>query len=105
MMWDPTKAQTFDSDVKSSPASYLLSFNEPDIAGQAKMSVASAVSNHAKLMNQYASDSTKIGAVSVSNGASGDPNAPMGLDYLKAFLDQCATNSPPCVVDFCPVHW
>ena len=105
MLWEPSRADKFDSDLKSSPASYLLSFNEPDIPSQANMNVASAVAGHIQHMNKHASDSVKIGAVSVSNGASQDPNAPMGLDYLKAFLDQCASSLPSCVVDFCPVHW
>ena len=105
MLWDPSHADKFDSDMKSSSASYLLSFNEPDIPSQANMPVASAVAGHVQHMNKHASGSVKIGAVSVSNGASQDPNAPMGLDYLKAFLDQCGSSSPACVVDFCPVHW
>ena len=105
MLWDPSHADEFDSNMKSSSASYILSFNEPDIPSQANMPVASAVAGHVQYLNKYASGSVKIGAVSVSNGASQDPNAPMGLDYLKAFLDQCGSSSPACVVDFCPVHW
>ena len=97
MMWSPTHADKFDSDFKSSPAKYVLSFNEPDIQGQATMSVADAVKGHIDKVNKYADQGAKIGAVSVSNG-----QAPMGLDYLKNFLQQCGGN---CKVDFCPVHW
>ena len=103
MLWSPSKLGNFHSDVESSKPSYILSFNEPDIVGQADMPVADAVKGHCEHMNKHASASTKIGAVSVSNGK--DANKPMGLDYLKAFLDQCGQQPEPCVVDFCPVHW
>lgn len=97
---------SWDTDVKSAQASNLLSFNEPDIPSQANMPVASAVASHIQWMNNYASDSVKIGSVSVSNGVSQDPNAPMGLDYLQQWLDQCKQATPkPCAVDFISVHW
>ena len=97
---------SWDADVQNAQASNLLSFNEPDIPSQANMPVPSAVSSHITWMNKHASDSVKIGSVSVSNGVSQDPNAPMGLDYLKQWLDQCKQAKPsPCVVDFISVHW
>lgn len=97
MMWSPTHAEKFASDFSAHKAAYVLSFNEPDISSQAAMSVADAVKGHIDNVNQYAKQGAKIGAVSVSNGP-----APMGLDFLKKFLEQCGSN---CVVDFCPVHW
>lgn len=104
MCWGPGKADTFHKDMKSnSGVSHILSFNEPDIGGQANLDVGSAVAGHIEHLNRYASDKTKIGAVSVSNGHSDAKT--MGLDFLKQFLDQCSKQAEPCKVDFCPVHW
>ena len=105
-LWSPSHNETWDADVNNAQASHLLSFNEPDIPSQANMSVASAVASHIQWMNKHASDSVKIGSVSVSNGVSQDPKNPKGLDYLKQWLDQCKQATPePCAVDFLSVHW
>jgi hypothetical protein len=42
----------------------------------------------------------KLGAPAVTNGA-WDGRRPMGLNYLKAFLDGCSG----CRIDFVVIHW
>ncbi|KAL9628318.1 MAG: hypothetical protein Q9164_007320 [Protoblastenia rupestris] len=97
----------WDNNVKkiisSGKTVYLMSFNEPDIAAQANMSPGAAVAGFYQYMKKYASDNIKIGSPSVSNGVGTNPatGQPMGLDWLKPFLQECAG----CPISFVPVHW
>ena len=67
-----------------------MSFNEPDIVGQANMQVGDAVAAYKELMFPQRKSGVQIGAPSVSSG-SGENEAgiPMGTGWLGQFLDQC----------------
>lgn len=69
---------------------YLMSFNEPDIIGQANMEVGDAVAAYKRLMFPLRKDGVQIGAPSVCSG-SGENEAgiPMGTGWLREFLGQC----------------
>lgn len=77
---------------------YLMSFNEPDIVGQANMEVGAAVAAFQKLMIPLRSSTVKIGAPSVSSGSgNNEAGIPMGTGWLRQFLESC--NDPnTCVV-------
>ena len=81
-------------------AKAILSFNEPDNAGQARMTPEYAAKAHAKWMNPFAGR-VLIGAPAVTN--SGSVNE--GLDWLKKFFTACNAQAGGCKVDFCPIHW
>lgn len=106
-LWSNAKRHTkhWDDNVQVAKArggiTYLMSFNEPDIPSQANMPVDVAVLAYRQYLNGYASPLVKLGSPSVSNAMSSDPDAPMGIAYLSAFLDAC----DGCTVDFVPVHW
>lgn len=90
--------------IKGSGTHYVMSFNEPDMpAPQADMTVAAAVAAYKQYMAPYGSGNVKLGSPSVSNGVGTNTatGQPMGLDWLKPFLQQCNG----CQIDFVPVHW
>ncbi|KAG8525226.1 uncharacterized protein KY384_008870 [Bacidia gigantensis] len=118
--WDDNvhKALASSSTTSSSPSGadgemYLMSFNEPDLADQANISVTDAVQGFAQYMMPFATstpphkDGLKLGSPAVSNvrPAPGDDGKPKGLPYLKAFLAKCETLPQPCRIDFVPIHW
>jgi len=76
-------------------ADTLLGFNEPDLGAQANMDVSSAVSLWKSSMQPFACKA-RLGAPAVTNGA-----APLGLTYLKSFVEACSD----CTIDFVPIHW
>ncbi|GAA5982643.1 hypothetical protein JCM10908_006730 [Rhodotorula pacifica] len=81
----------------ASGSSHLLAFNEPDLAGQAEMTVEQSVTAWKQYMSPFVGKA-KLGSMAVTNGA-----APMGTDYIKRFFDAC----PECEkeVDFIALHW
>ena len=90
--------------ISASGTCHLMSFNEPDMpAPQANMPVGAAVAAWKQYMAPYAGSNVKLGSPSVSNGVGTNPTTgqPMGLDWLKPFLEQCSG----CPIDFVPVHW
>lgn len=102
MLWGNKEQffQTWSSNAKAAIASgskYLLSFNEPDNAGQANMAASQAASYHQQYMNPL-SGSASIGAPSITNSNT----AGESLDWLSSWIDACGGK---CDFDFCPVHW
>lgn len=104
----PVHTGQWDDNVKSatqgSGTHYVMSFNEPDMpAPQADMSVGAAVAAYKQYMAPHGSGNVKLGSPSVSNGVGTNSatGQPMGLDWLKPFLQQCNG----CQIDFVPVHW
>lgn len=88
------------------PTKYLMSFNEPDqttAVGGSNIAVGAAVAAWRQYMAPYASQGYKLGSPAVSNGQGTNPatGQPMGLDWLKPFLEQCSG----CPIAFAPVHW
>jgi len=76
---------------------HLVSFNEPDIGGQATMSPAAAAEAYKTYMNPFAGRAL-LGGPAVTNSM--QPG--QGLEWLKAFLTAC---NDECHIDFFPVHW
>ena len=77
---------------------YLMSFNEPDMAEpQANLSPDAAASAYREHMSPHASGNVKLGAPSVSNSVVGG----QGLNWLRDFMGKCSD----CPIDFVPVHW
>lgn len=102
MLWGPgsNHADTWNTNANKAIAAgskCLLSFNEPDNAGQANISPQVAAEAHIRLMNPFAK-MARIGAPAVTNsGAQGQ-----GLSWLTEFLIAC---NGKCAIDFVPVHW
>ncbi|KAL8978494.1 MAG: hypothetical protein Q9205_005932 [Flavoplaca limonia] len=84
---------------------YLMSFNEPDIIGQADMTVGDAVTAYNRLIFPLRKDGVQIGAPSVCSGSgNNDRGVPMGTGWLREFLEQC-DDPDSCVADFVSGHW
>lgn len=96
MMWG-LKSWAMDNWFNAADAAlaagsrHLLSFNEPDMAGQADLTVSAAVAAHKKYMDPY-KGRARISSPAVSNA---------GLKWLGSFLDSCTD----CTIDFVAVHW
>jgi len=104
MLWGPKKFGDWDAAAKKAIAAgtkYLMSFNEPDLAGQANMDTATAAAAHIKYMNPYAGQA-KIGSPAITNGGPDGGTDGSGLAWLQKFFDKCKGN---CKVDFLPFHW
>lgn len=89
--WAESAQKAIDSGSKA-----FLSFNEPDIGGQAELSPEAAAKGHIELMNPWAGK-VRISSPSVSN--SGSPN--QGLDWMQKFFNAC---NGQCKVDFLALH-
>ncbi|KAL1310895.1 hypothetical protein AAFC00_001125 [Neodothiora populina] len=97
MLWGTSSTFTsgWADSVKSSGATHLMSFNEPDLSSQSNISPEDAAAAYKTYMEPYAG-TYKLGAPAVTNGANG-----MGLDWLSAFLSACDS----CTIDFVSIHW
>ena len=60
------------------------------------MDPATAAAGYKTYMNPFAGKA-RLGAPAVTNGGS-----PMGLTWLKGFMDACSAD---CKIDFVPIHW
>lgn len=76
-------------------STHLFSFNEPDLAAQANLGYAAAATAYAQYMNPFKGEA-QLCAPAVTNGAD-----PMGLTWLKNFLDSCTD----CQIDCLNIHW
>lgn len=100
MLWDDQAwhLSIWPENVKAAKANsttHLLGFNEPDLKGQADMTVDEAVANWKKYMEPYAGQ-FKLVAPAVTNGG-----APGGVTFLKSFIDKCTG----CHIDAVALHW
>ncbi|RCI14281.1 hypothetical protein L249_6137 [Ophiocordyceps polyrhachis-furcata BCC 54312] len=93
--WQSDAQKAVDNGAKA-----MLSFNEPDNGGQAKMSPEQAAQLHVQHMNPWGGKAL-IGSPAVTN--SGQPGE--GLQWLEGFLKACDGRQEKCRVDFCVVHW
>lgn len=110
LLFDDTPEHTshWAANVKAATSGagphYLMAFNEPDQpAPQANMPVDRAVAAFRQYMSPYAKDNVFLGTPSVSNGVGNNAatGRPMGLGWLKPFLEQCSD----CPIAFANVHW
>jgi len=102
MLWGPgdNHVNTWQANAKTAIAagsSALLSFNEPDNAGQSNLDPATAASAHIQYMNPFQGQA-RISTPSITNSGT----AGQGIDWLKQFVSACAGN---CALDFVAVHW
>ncbi|KAL1884334.1 hypothetical protein VTK73DRAFT_28 [Phialemonium thermophilum] len=102
MLWGPGSdhSQSWNSNANKAIASgskCLLSFNEPDNAGQANLSPAAAKAGHIQYMNPF-SGKARIGAPAITNSNQNGE----GISWLKEFVSVCAGQ---CAFDFVPIHW
>ncbi|KPI39286.1 Alkali-sensitive linkage protein 1 [Cyphellophora attinorum] len=95
MCWGRDSIASFAKDAAG--AKHVLSFNEPDLAEQAGMTVQEAVDGHIKAVNPLAAQGAVIGSPAVTNGGS-----PMGLAFLQNWFTACAGQ---CKVDAVVIHW
>lgn len=78
-------------------SSHLVSFNEPDNAGQSNLTPAEAATGHQTYMNPFSSKAS-IGAPAITNSnVAGE-----STDWLSEWIDACGGS---CNYDFCPAHW
>lgn len=102
MLWGPADdhVSTWQSNANKAIAggsSALLSFNEPDNAGQSNIDPATAAAEHIKHMNPFAGKA-RISTPAITNsGADGQ-----GISWLKSFIQACNSE---CALDFAAVHW
>lgn len=78
-------------------SSHLVSFNEPDNAGQSNLTPAEAATGHQTYMNPFSSKAS-IGAPAITNSNI----AGESTDWLSEWIDACGG---ACDYDFCPAHW
>ena len=102
MLWAPNNdhVPTWNANANKAIASgskCLLSFNEPDNAGQANISPGVAKDGHIKYLNPFQGQA-RIGAPAITNSAQDG----QGISWLKQFISVCAGQ---CAIDFVPVHW
>ncbi|KPV73022.1 glycoside hydrolase family 128 protein [Rhodotorula graminis WP1] len=99
MLWSDNAGDWFVNAQKAidNGSKYLLAFNEPDLVGQADMTVAAVVAGWKKYMSPF-KGKAKLVSPAVTNGG-----APLGRDYLAAFFDAC----PTCLeeTDAIALHW
>ncbi|KAL9598029.1 MAG: hypothetical protein Q9219_004785 [cf. Caloplaca sp. 3 TL-2023] len=104
-LWSDKSPHSDNWDQKAAGHQYLMSFNEPDIVGQANMDVGYALDKYKRLMFPKRSSNVKIGAPSVSSGSgNNEAGIPMGTGWLDRFLDQC-NDDRTCQADFVSGHW
>jgi hypothetical protein len=102
MLWGPRDdfTPTWASNAKTAianGATALLSFNEPDNAGQANISPSVAAAAHIQYMNPFAGQA-RISTPAITNsGADGE-----GISWLQEFISVCGGK---CSYDFAAVHW
>ncbi|KAG8525674.1 uncharacterized protein KY384_000434 [Bacidia gigantensis] len=84
-------------------STYILGFNEPDIADQANLPPGAAVDAWNTYLQPLKSGNVQLGSPQVSNGVGTNPatGQAYGLDWLSSFLGKCSG----CSIDFIIVHW
>ncbi|GAA5839774.1 hypothetical protein JCM9279_005165 [Rhodotorula babjevae] len=99
MLWNDNAGDWFVNAQKAidNGSKYLLAFNEPDLVGQADMTIAAVVAGWQKYMSPF-KGKAKLVSPAVTNGG-----APLGRDYLASFFEAC----PTCLAetDAIALHW
>ncbi|KAM0787307.1 hypothetical protein ACM66B_007082 [Microbotryomycetes sp. NB124-2] len=104
MLWDH-KADGWQDKARKAieiGATAILGFNEPDLPEQAHMTVDEAVDSWRKEIEPLGKQFKDVKLISpaVTNGV-GTPDKPMGIEWLKQFLEQCTD----CRIDAVALHW
>ncbi|MEV6736426.1 glycoside hydrolase family protein [Streptomyces sp. NPDC051104] len=93
MIWGPGSVTDAELNQAKQQGSTLLAFNEPDMAGQADMTVQQALD----LWPRLQSTGLRLGAPAVATGAN------VAGGWLDRFLQGAAARGYR--VDFIPLHW
>ncbi|MFI0819629.1 glycoside hydrolase family protein [Streptomyces sp. NPDC021098] len=93
MIWGPGSVTDTELNRAKSQGKVLLGFNEPDLAGQANMTVAKALD----LWPRLQSTGMRLGAPAVAYGAD------VAGGWLDRFMTGVANRGHR--VDFIPLHW
>ncbi|MFE0327574.1 glycoside hydrolase family protein [Streptomyces sp. NPDC003753] len=93
MIWGPGSVTDAELNQAKQQGSTLLGFNEPDMAGQANMTVQQALD----LWPRLQSTGLRLGAPAVATGANAAGS------WLDRFLQGAASRGYR--VDFIPLHW
>jgi len=80
-------------EMKHNLPQHILSFNEPDVPGQANLSPKYAAKLHMKELEPYARKGVKISS----------PQMAYKTQWLVEFMDEC--NKLGCTIDFIAIHW
>ena len=98
MLWGPPSAPEpkWTAVLQSNATLHALSFNEPDLEGQADISPLVAAVAHRAFLEPFAGR-VKLSTPAVTNG----PPPDMGTGWTEQFLDECSD----CTFDFAAVHW
>ena len=94
--WGPSKAPQWErrkNEINEQWPEHILSFNEPDIEGQANMDPSWAVDEHMKELQTYANRGVKVSS----------PQMVYNLDWLQKFMDECKGRG--CDISFIALHW
>ncbi|KEF50989.1 uncharacterized protein A1O9_12966 [Exophiala aquamarina CBS 119918] len=102
MLWGPDQSTTWAALAAaafSAGSRHALSFNEPDHGAQSNLEPSLAAAKHIEHMNPLPSEMS-IGSPAITNGGSESP--PMGIVWLREFLQHC---QGACRLDFVAFHW
>ncbi|ORY54468.1 glycosyl hydrolase catalytic core-domain-containing protein [Leucosporidium creatinivorum] len=102
MLWGEKQVDGWSDNAAaaiSAGASYVLGFNEPDMAEQANLSPSAAVTLWNANM-QSLGTSAKLVSPAVTNGV-GTDDAPLGVPWLQKFISLCTD----CQIDAVALHW
>lgn len=99
MLWGPKMFGGWVTAIEtalSSGSSYILGFNEPDMASQANMSPTDAASYYQTYITPWAGKAKLISPAVTSSTSPGS-----GLDWFESFIGSCSS----CSISGLAVHW
>ncbi|EDP45074.1 hypothetical protein MGL_0063 [Malassezia globosa CBS 7966] len=94
--WGPTKMHEWHQrkkEIHDMHIEHILSFNEPDIKGQANIDPDTAVSLFMQELQPYALKGIKVSA----------PQMVWDMDWISKFMDKC--HAAGCKISFMALHW
>lgn len=99
MLWGPKMFGGWVTAIEtalSSGSTYILGFNEPDMASQANMSPTDAASYYQTYITPW-SDKAKL----ISPAVTSSTETGVGLDWFDSFIGSCSS----CGISGLAVHW
>ncbi|GAA5823737.1 hypothetical protein JCM5353_008576 [Sporobolomyces roseus] len=104
MLWKPDQdhlehwKEDVEKSIKKGEVSHLLGFNEPDLEGQAWMTVEECVEGWREHLEPFAKKGLKLVSPAVTNGP-----APKGVKFLEGFMN--GAKAQGLTVDAIALHW
>ncbi|CAI7665977.1 unnamed protein product [Penicillium discolor] len=99
MLWGPKMFGGWVTAIEtalSSGSTYILGFNEPDMASQANMSPTDAASYYQTYITPWSGQAKLISPAVTSSTETG-----VGLDWFESFIGSCSS----CGISGLAVHW